>query len=90
MPTFTQEVEVHIDVEEFIDSCSQYNKDWLIKLLIEDGLIKSDSRINESSKQYNYSIAEADFEQALDKLKGKYNMLTSEEEQIVIKLASRF
>jgi len=86
MPTFTQEVEVHIDVKEFIEGCSDYNKDWLIKFLIEDGLIKSDSRINE----YNYSIAEADFEQALDKLKGKYNMLTSEEEQIVIKLASRF
>ncbi len=90
MPTFTQEVEVNIDVEEFIDNCSQYNKEWLIKLLIEEGLIKSDSKINESSKQYNYSIAEAQFEEALNKLSGKWNMLTSEEEQLIIKLASRF
>lgn len=89
MPTFYAE-DIDIDVDEFLNECSRREKEEIIDILIEEEWIKKDARLQVPSKQYNYSIAEADFEQALEKLKGKWNMLTSEEEQIVIKLASRF
>lgn len=89
MPTFYAE-DIDIDVDEFLNGCSRREKEEIIDILIEEEWIKKDARLQVPSKQYNYSIAEADFEQALEKLKGKWNMLTSEEEQIVIKLASRF
>lgn len=89
MPTFYTE-ELDIDADEFLSACKDRDKEEIIDILIEEQYLKKDCRLNNQSKQYNYSIVEAQFEEALNKLSGKWNMLTSEEEQLIIKLASRF
>ena len=89
MPTFYTE-ELDIDADEFLSACKDHDKEEIIDILIEEQYLKKDCRLNNQSKQYNYSIVEAQFEESLSKLSGKWNMLTSEEEQLIIKLASRF
>lgn len=89
MPTFYTE-ELDIDADEFLSACRPRDKEEIIDILIEEQYLKKDCKLNNQSKQYNYSIVEAQFEEALEKLSGKWNMLTSEEEQLIIKLASRF
>ena len=89
MPTFYTE-ELDIDADEFLSACKNRDIEEIIDILIEEEWIKKDARLQVPSKQYNYSIVEAQFEEALEKLSGKWNMLTSEEEQLIIKLASRF
>jgi hypothetical protein len=89
MPTFyTEELDIYAD--EFLSACNDHDKEEIIDILIEEEYLKKDCRLNQQSKKYNYSISEANFEESLDKLRGRWNMLTSEEEQLIIKLASRF
>lgn len=89
MPTFTQDVEVHIDVEEFIDECSDYNKEWLIKLLIEDGYLKENCRVQQPDPSLPSNPSEYFYNEAIDKLSGRWNMLTREEEDTILKIANR-
>lgn len=89
MPTFYTE-ELDIEVDEYLSACNNQDKEEIIDILIEEEYLKKDCRLNQQSKQYNYSISEANFEESLDRLRGKWNMLTSEEEQLIIKIASRF
>jgi hypothetical protein len=86
MPTFYSE-DVDIDPSEFLSACSSREKEELIDELIEDGYISKTCRVNVS---YNYSVSESLFEEALQKLHGKWNMLTKEEEEAIIKIANRF
>lgn len=87
MPTFYAE-DIDIDADEFLSSCNDRDKEELIDALIEDGYLKKDCR--EDFKDYNYSVSEAHFVEALDKLRSKWNMLTKEEEEFIIKIANRF
>ena len=88
MPTFSEEVTVRItiDPEDYLEGCNEYCKHRLIDGLIEEGYINKNAREEEP----NYSIAEAQYEESLAKLRGKWNSLTSEEEGIIIELAKRF
>ena len=86
MPTFYSE-DIDIDPSEFLSACSSSEKDELINELIEDGYISKNCRVNFS---YDYSVPESFFEEALRKLHGKWNMLTKEEEESIIKIANRF
>jgi hypothetical protein len=92
MPRFFdfQEVEVDLDIEidEFLDKCNNSEKEYLIDALIEDGYLKKDCR--ENFKDYDYSVSEAHFVEAVDKLRNRWNMLTSEEEELILKIANRF
>lgn len=84
MPTFNKYVDV--DPEEFLEKCTDEN----VRELVE--LIKSEYSgflgINEQRNRW--SIGEQEFESCLYALHGKWNMLTSEEEQIVKSIAKRF
>jgi len=87
MPSFYTE-DFYIDVDEFLSECNDRDKEELIDSLIEDGYLKKDCR--EDSKDYNYSVSEAHFVEAVDKLRSKWNMLTKEEEEFIVKIANRF
>lgn len=87
MPTFYAE-DIDIVVDEFLSACSSREKEELIDALIEDGYLKENCRVD-----YKYellSVPESFYIDAIDKIKGKWNMLTQEEEEIILKIASRF
>ena len=83
MPTFESE-EVYITPEEFVDACSSSEILDLVDYL------KEGDYISESEDRSSMSIPESDLEDALDKLHGKYRNLSSEEEEIIKKIANRF
>ncbi len=85
MPYFDQQ----IDVDEFLYGCSKSEIQEVIDNLIERGnLPESVKNMSESSAQY--SVAESQFEDALYKLHGKWNMLSWDEEQTIINISKRF
>ena len=87
MPTFYAE-DIDIVVDEFLSACSSREKEELIDALIEDGYLKENCRVD-----YKYellSVPESFYIDAIDKIKGKWNMLTQEEEEIILKIASLF
>lgn len=79
--------DVEIDVDEFIDNCSASEIEDLIDALIDMGELKDYSR---SKSKYAFHISEAEFEEALQKLSGKWNQLSSIEEQSILSIAKRF
>lgn len=85
MPTFPSD-EFDIDAEEFVTSCSSSEIEELIEYLIQEEYIKKDSAIDYSG----LSIPEQDFEDALNKLHGKYVNLSKEEEETIKAIAKRF
>lgn len=89
MPYFDFSVEEHIDVDEFLSSCSSREIKELIDALIEDGHIHK-SAIEKESSSTNVSVGESIFQESLDKLYNKWNILSKEEEDYIVNLAKRF
>jgi hypothetical protein len=81
---------VDIEVDEFLWSCDSRDIQELIQALIEDGHLKNHEEDKNDKNDYAHSAPEAIFEEALSKLRGKWNMLSSEEEQMIIKISTRF
>ena len=79
--------DVHIDIEDFVSECSNAEIEELIEVLIEEGFISDMAKQIDSTK---FGISEAQYEEALRKLHGKWNNLTSEEESLIIELAKKF
>lgn len=87
MPTFYAE-DIDIDVDEFLSACSSREKEELIDALIEDRYLKENCKVD--YKYEGLSVSESFYIDAIDKIKGRWNMLTQEEEEIILKIASRF
>jgi hypothetical protein len=83
MPTFESE-EVYITPEDFVDNCSPSEIRELVDYLRERDYI------SETEDRSNLCIPESEIEEALDKLHGKYRNLSTEEENIIKKIANRF
>jgi hypothetical protein len=83
MPYIYTEVEVDIDVEDFLDSCSRREKEELIKKLKEGDLW-------EETASENLSVMELEWNETLTKLANARLRLTNEEEEIIKKIANRF
>jgi hypothetical protein len=83
MPTFSSD----IDAEEFVTSCTSREIKELLRYLIKEDYIKADSILDYGT---SFSIPEQDFENALNKLHGKYTTLSTEEEEIIKAIAKRF
>jgi hypothetical protein len=80
MPTFDSE-EIDITPEDFVDECSSSEIQELVDYLTEQGHIKQEEQM---------CIPESEIEEALNKLHGKYRNLSTEEENIIKKIANRF
>jgi hypothetical protein len=89
MPSFTSyvetDVDVDIDVEEFIDLCSDEDIDEIIQILIEQGRI---TKLFTSSKHSLYT--EQVWNETLNKLLINRLSLTNEEIEIIEKIVKRF
>ena len=91
MPTFYVD-EIDIEPYEYVESCSKKERKELIEELIESGYLPpSVKNFGEPDEKKNgFHPAEFMYESALDKLHGKYTVLTKEEEDIILKIANRF
>lgn len=85
MPYFDQE----IDVSDFLYECNERDIKEIIDSLIDDGHLPESVR-RKSNSSVQLSAAETEFEDALYKLHGKWNNLTSEEEQTIINISKKF
>jgi hypothetical protein len=85
MPTFNAE-DIDVDVNEFLSACDGGEINEIIESLIEDGYINKSQRITPGQMCASEQI----FEEHLDVLHGKWNLLTKEEEETIIKITKRF
>ena len=85
MPSFYVD-DVDIDVDEFLSACSKSEKERLVEYLAEDGYVLK----NQLESSERMSAAEEIFEDHLLALRGKWNLLTNEEEETIIKIAKKF
>jgi hypothetical protein len=79
MPSF----DLDIDVEEFVDSCSSWERKQLIKYLSSIPGEIDESDFNPKS------VIDAQWEASLSKLKTQRHQLTAEEEELIHKIANR-
>lgn len=89
MPYFDFSTEEYIDVNEFLSECSSKEIEELIDHLIDDGHIHQ-SAVQREFESTNVSVGESFFQDALDKLYNKWNVLSTEEEQLILNIAKRF
>jgi len=86
MPSFYVE-DLDITVSEFVNSCTGRERDELINFLSKNGYIELKEHVDASS---DMSASEAIFEEHLDVLHGKWNRLSKEDEDTIIKIAKNF
>lgn len=86
MPTFYGD-QLEISVPEFLNACSSSEKQELIRLILG----KNRNQLNKSYKEFEkMSVGEELFEENLYALHGKWNVLSNEEENTIVKIAKRF
>lgn len=84
---FSRDVSVYINIDDFLDSCGTRDIEYIIEYLIEGGHINEEAL---DEKKNITGICEDEFEEALKKLRGKWNMLTKEEENYIVNISKRF
>lgn len=86
MPDFEYDGSIDIDVDDFLSACNSRETQEIIDNLVEGGYIKPSQVMHDSQM----TVPEQIFQEALEKLDGKWNRLSKEEEQIIILLANKF
>lgn len=81
------EVYVDIEVDEFVDSCSKREIKELIDYLVEEGHL-SDEVIDKNNPKMG--SLEMGFIENINKLKGKYYSLSSEDEGEIMKIFKKY
>lgn len=84
MPDFYVE-EISIDPDQFVDSCNKRELKELIDYLVEEDLV-----VRKGVKAAARGNDEQVFEEALLKLSGKWNMLSTAESEFISNIAKRF
>ena len=87
MPTFYSD-DIDIDPSDFVDACDRQEIQELIDVLIEDGYLKQTARPVSETEEDN--LMDLTYKNAIEKLLDKRIYLTLEEEQFIIKLASKY
>jgi hypothetical protein len=80
-------VSVDVDIDDVLWNLSSHDKQELVDDLYEEGYVPKEIEKKENPP---VSVGESFFNEALDKLRGKWNMLTDEEETIIINISKRF
>ena len=78
-------IDIDIDIDEFLWSCTRRDKEELVEALREEGFIEKKYRGTPIP-----SFSDQDFDEMVVKLIGKRFMLTTEEEVVITKIANRF
>lgn len=90
MPTFYQDVEaeVDIDVEEFVDQCSGREIEKLIRYLVEGGSLPK--TLTTYTQTQNLSLNDTLKYETIEKIRSNRLSLTTEEIDLIEKIAKRF
>lgn len=91
MPTFYVD-DIDIEPYEYVNQCSYSDIKELITELVDAGHLPPSIKnmISKKDKEKpGFHASEAIYEEAIDKLHGKYTNLTQEEEETILKIASR-
>jgi hypothetical protein len=92
MPTFYVE-DMDIEPYEYVSQCSYSDIKELIGELVDKGhlppSIKNMISKKDKKEKPGFHPSEAIYEEAIDKLHGKYTNLTQEEEETILKIANR-
>ena len=90
MPRFYQDVEAEfeVDISEFLESLDGDETEELVELLKKEGWLKNLNIINPYTP--GKSIPEIEFDNTINKIYQNYVRLTSEEEEVLKKIANRF
>lgn len=91
MPTFYVD-ELDIEPQEYVETCSYSDIKELIGELVDAGHLPPSIKnmiSKKDKKERGFHPSEAIYEEAIDKLHGKYIRLTQEEEETIIKIANR-
>ena len=78
------EVDVDVQVKDFLEDCDTSEIDEVIDWL------KENRHIKDTHTDRQVCAAESEFIEALDKLCTKWNALSKEEETMILNLAKRF
>ena len=81
------EIDVDVEVNDFLDACDSSEIEEIIEYLIETGHINK-SAVNDYNT--DQSVTEIEFEDALKKLQGNWNRLSSDDEATILKIANQF
>ena len=84
MPYFTPEVEVDIDIDDFYYAMTSKEKQKMCELL------KDDDGIPELLDEMPNSVPEYEFNNIMSNISSNRLLLTSEEDELLKKIASRF
>ena len=77
-------VDFDVEVEEFLDYCDESEIDKIIQWIKNKNYLKGSSIIGQ------VSVAESEFIEALDKIYTKWNVLSTEETELIINISKRF
>ena len=86
MPEFNYDGYVDIDPSDYVDACSDSEIEDLIECLIDYDYLKNTTKKVDEQE----SVMEWEFNQIIEKITSNYIRLTSEEEEMLRKIASRF
>lgn len=88
MPEFVSEVDVYVD--EFWSACSIREKEELIDILVEDGWVLRTSPKGATPEERLPSIPELEWQELTNKLSRIRLMISSEDEQTIRNILSKF
>lgn len=88
MPTFYQDVELDVDIEEFVDECSDREIQELILYLVEEGRLPK--TLTGYSQSQNLSLNDTMWYETIEKIGSNRLTLTDEEIDIIENIAKRF
>lgn len=92
MPTFYQDTDLDIEVEDFLDECSPSEIQEVIDYLEYNDLMPIPNCRNKMSSNniYGISASESIYESEINKLHNNWNRLTKEEEELILSITKKF
>lgn len=87
MPTFYEEVELDIEIDDFLSSCSSRDINELIEALIEDGYLNPDCQRNSTGKK---TLIEEEWDQITDKINKIRLIIKQEDEEMIRSIVKKY
>lgn len=84
MPTFYEETDFDISVDDFLEECSSFELEEIIDYLEEMGYLKNHKRAEGGGP---IGILEEEFQEKIQKISESRHRLTLEEEEIIKKIS---
>jgi hypothetical protein len=88
MPTFNQDTEIDVEVDDFVSSCSKREIKELIEILVDEGHLNKSSLPHDINIEKN--VLDLEWDILCDKLLSLRLRLTVEEEETIKKIINKY